>query len=565
MVDQARSKKNIMNYTKSIYTELFTIKQSAESLEEIMKYPIIGLTFLLISGMSAVWSEPVYSQSSQDSEAFIIEEIIVTARRREESLRDVPGTVTALTAATLESAGVARAADFIEMVPGVSMVDAAEVGDTQVNIRGINAARDAENSFAFIVDGVLYTNPAAFNREYTDLAQIEVFKGPQGAIYGRNAAAAAIIISTTTPGDERSSNLTISSAQDSTNLLKFSTSGPAGSGDKSFRISADWRESDGFYRNSFQNGAPIVDAYEGFNVNGRLFWEVNDKLTVDTKVRIGEVDASSITFNSTFNLPVFAAALNNPPAFQDVNDFDFLFHANMVSDNDQDSFEFSSKFDYDMDDRMLMGWLLYSDIENSLMSDGTSAAFGFYNGDPVCQQTVLDLGWAGSSFPLLAPQFIGMTPTGVIFDPNGSFLGAYTPTTCDGIQEQVRSQKDFSMELRPAIPAVTAPISNSRITVMEMIIAGTRLFSDLADMNRTISWGTPIKPIPIATKLTMAIKETTPAPLAPQALNRLGSSERSVLNTACQPPAASMATIGTMTSPSSIRMPCIRSVQATAL
>ena len=92
--------------------------------------------------------------------------------------------------------------------------------------------------------------------------------------------------------------------------------------------------------------------------------------------------------------------------------------------------------------------MLYSDIENNLISDGTSAAFGFYNNDPACQQSVLDLNAAGVA--LQPPQFIGTSPVGVIFDPNGSFLGAYTPTTCDGIQEQVRNQKDLSFELRLA-------------------------------------------------------------------------------------------------------------------
>ena len=155
-----------------------------------MKHMKTGLVVLPSLILLALWAAPVYSQSSDGSGSSAIEEILVTARRREESLRDVPGTVTALTEATLESAGVQRAADFIALVPGVTIVDAAEVGDTQVNIRGINGARDAENSFAYILDGILYTNPAAFNREYTDLKQIEVFKGPQGAIYGRNAAAA---------------------------------------------------------------------------------------------------------------------------------------------------------------------------------------------------------------------------------------------------------------------------------------------------------------------------------------------------------------------------------------
>lgn len=386
------------------------------------------------------------AQAPAEESASLIEEIVVTARRREENIRDVPGTVTALTAATLERAGVERASDFIALTPGVTLVDAAEVGDTQVNIRGINGARDAENSFAFILDGVLYTNPAAFNREYTNLQQIEVFKGPQGAIYGRNAAAGAIIVTTSTPGNERETTGTLSVAQDSTNLFKASTSGALVRDQLYLRVSGDWRESDGYYRNSFQNGAAIVDNYEGWNLNGRLVWEPNDDLTIDTKVRFGEVDASSITFNSTFNLPVFAAIAGMPAAFQDVNDFDFFFTPNIVSDNDQDSLEVSSKFDLELEGKTLTGWALYSDIDNNLMSDGTSAAFGFYNPDPVCQQTVLDLNAAGQQ--LLPPQFIGTSPVGVIFDPNGSFLGAYTPTTCDGIQEQVRNQKDLSFELR---------------------------------------------------------------------------------------------------------------------
>ncbi len=414
-----------------------------------MKRSISLLTLMSTVSLLAVWSAPVYSQSGQDSDTSAIEEIIVTARRREESLRDVPGTVTALTQTMLESAGVQRAHDFIRLTPGVSMVDAAEVGDTQVNIRGINGARDAENSFAFILDGILYTNPAAFNREYTDLRQIEVFKGPQGAIYGRNAAAGAIIVTTTMPGEGPSFSGMISGAQDDTYLAKAQWSGNA-SDNVAFRISGDWRSTDGYYRNQFQNGAAIVDTLESYNINARVVWKPSDTFTLDTKLRVGKVDASSITFNSTFTLPVFAAALDNPPAYQNVNDFDFQFDGNIVSDNDQDATEFSTKFDQSLDGMTLTGWFLYSDIENDLISDGTSAAFGFYNPDPVCQQTTLSLGYGGEGYQILAPQFMGLSPVGVIFDPTGSFLGAYTPTTCDGIQEQVRNQKDYSIELRLA-------------------------------------------------------------------------------------------------------------------
>ena len=82
----------------------------------------------------------------------------ITARR--------PATVTAFTEGQIENMGIARAEDFVYMTPGVTFVNSVEVGDSQLAIRGINGARDAEANFAFIVDGVLYTNPSAFNREY---------------------------------------------------------------------------------------------------------------------------------------------------------------------------------------------------------------------------------------------------------------------------------------------------------------------------------------------------------------------------------------------------------------
>jgi len=413
--------------------------------------PSVGI-LLIGLGASLLFTPGIAeAQDGQAADVFSVEEIIVTARRRSESIRDVPGTVTALTSDVLQGAGVRRAEGFIALTPGVTMVNAAEVGDTQVNIRGINGTRDAENSFALLIDGILYTNPAALNREYSNLQQIEIFKGPQGAIYGRSAAAGAIIVTTKKPDNDVSVEATIIAAEDDTFAGLFSYSTPLIEDELYFNLSADFRESDGFYENAFQNNSSIVDTYEGYNVNARLVWDVSDVLEIDTKLRYGEVDASSIVFNSIFHLPVFAAATNTPAAFQDSNDSEFVFNPNIVSDNDQEAFEFSTKFEYSMENTTLTGWLLYSDVENDLISDGTSAAFGFYNGDPACQQSVTDLNAAG--FQLPSPQFIGMSPVGVIFDPNGSFLGAYTPTTCDGIQEQVRNQKDLSFELRLASDA----------------------------------------------------------------------------------------------------------------
>jgi iron complex outermembrane receptor protein len=140
--------------------------------------------------LSVLTTAPAYAQEA-GAEA---EDIIVTARRVNESLADVPASITVLSGDTLDKTGAQTAADFVQLTPGVTIVTgSAEAGDTQINIRGLNGARDAESSVALVVDGILKTNTAALNQNQGTLRQIEILKGPQGALYGRNAAAGAIV------------------------------------------------------------------------------------------------------------------------------------------------------------------------------------------------------------------------------------------------------------------------------------------------------------------------------------------------------------------------------------
>ncbi|MCB2108456.1 MAG: TonB-dependent receptor, partial [Rhodobacteraceae bacterium] len=393
-------------------------------------------TTLLVSASALVVASAALAQSP-------IEEIIVTARQRAESITDVPASITAITMDTLERAGVSRAHDFIALTPGVTLVDTAEVGDTQVNIRGINGARDAENSFALIIDGVLMTNPAAFNREYSDLAQIEILKGPQGALYGRNAAAGAIIISTLKPSDTFQGKFKASFAQDKTYTAAGYISGPVA--DNLYaKLSADYRKTDGFFRNQFLN-QKNVDDFKGYNFNGRLLWE-GENSEFDIKARYGEVHAASITFNAAFNLPAFTQfGLPNGALFdENVNDHQFTFENNIDPDNDQKAFEVSAKYEGEFSAGTLTAWVLYSDIKNDLTADGTSGAFGFFNADSFCQTSTAAI--FNSGYTLAPPQ--------ILFSgsPDGNILGPYTSTGCDGTQYQERFQNDISAEIRFASP-----------------------------------------------------------------------------------------------------------------
>ena len=369
-----------------------------------------------------------------------IEEIIVTARQREETLRDVPGTVRVLTAEDIERSGIQRAEDFVYMTPGVSIVDTAEVGDTQVNIRGINGARDAENSYALIVDGVLMTNPAALNREYANLSQIEILKGPQGALYGRNAAAGAIIITTDKPSGDTGGYVKVSGAGDSTWLYSGAVESALAEG-VNFRVQGDYRTTDGFYENTYLNRDDIMDDYRGYNVNARLTWDPSEATSWDFKFRYGEVDAASITFNAAFHLPLFAQLFGVPQFFEDVNDHEFVFQTNIDPGNEQEATEFSARVDHALGWADMRAWFLFSKIDNNLSADGTSGAFGFFNANQHCLDSVTEAFNAGVRLP--APTYLGPDPNFPV-----SLLGPYTPIACDGTQYQERKQTDFSVEVR---------------------------------------------------------------------------------------------------------------------
>ena len=357
-----------------------------------------------------------------------LEEIVVTARQRSEKLTDVPASITAFTQGTIQRSGIERAEDFIFQTPGVTMVNTAEAGDSSLSIRGLNGARDAETNFAFIIDGILYTNPSAFNREFTDLQQIEVLKGPQGALYGRSAASGAVIVTTGKPGNDPEASVEASFGSHDTVLAKATASGPLKEDELYGRISIDYRDTDGHLSNNFTETDTVND-FENYNIAGRLVWEPSDDLTIDGKLRYGEVDAAAIAFNASFALQAFGSP--------DANDHEFVFSPNVDPGNEQESLEASIKMDYDMDWATLTGWMLYSDVDQFFVADGTSGAFGFYFAQPTCLATTAAL----AGFPVQAPTFIGGTPA-------TSLLPPYSPTTCDGYQYQERNQEDISIEVR---------------------------------------------------------------------------------------------------------------------
>lgn len=386
----------------------------------------------------------------------VLEEVTVTARKRAENIQEVPISVTAFTADQIQSAGIERPVDFISLIPNVTIVDAANVGDTQVSIRGIVSTRDAESSFAYVVDGVLITNPNSFNEQLIDIEQIEVLKGPQGALYGRNAVAGAILVNTKVPTNVFAGQAKLRVGNNETYDASLILSGALIEDKLKASIVGYYNDTNGFYENVFTDEDDAVDYLQNQGLRARMIWDLNDHARLDFHAATSKTEGGAINFNAVFAIPLFAQVFG-PTFFADVNEHDFIFSFNVPGENEQKTNEFSVKGDWELSSFDLTAIVAYNDLNEYLLSDGTSATFYGYELTDACQNDRLTLNnlpvaFGGAGRDDLFGGFFapfGVLPPGGGGPPDFTGVyGPYTPTSCDGYQYQERNQEDLSFELR---------------------------------------------------------------------------------------------------------------------
>jgi iron complex outermembrane receptor protein len=201
---------------------------------------------------SAAIMQPIHAQETQaqpDSAEVErgrgLEEIVVTAQRRAEALEDVPMSISVVTAQAIQDAGVASIHDIGQIVSAVQVNWAGAF--TQPAIRGVTSLTNGygENNVAVYVDGFYESSTVAINQDLANIEGIQVLKGPQGALYGRNATGGAILINTLAPSDTLTGLAEVTYARFDDQRLKGYLSGPL-SDIFSFSIAGYHRESDGY-------------------------------------------------------------------------------------------------------------------------------------------------------------------------------------------------------------------------------------------------------------------------------------------------------------------------------
>lgn len=220
-----------------------------------------------------------------------IEEIVVTARYRQESLQDTPISITAFDSARIEAAGISDVHDFINLTPNFFARETFRSGVTFLTIRGITTGQQGFAPISYVVDGVKASSIDAINQGVLfDLERIEVLKGPQSALYGAGAIAGAVNVITKRPTDEFEGQVRLGYAEGDDFTFKGSISGPIIEDTLSFRLSGYYRDTDGLINTTTGDD---LDFEEQGAMRGRLLFTPNDVLNLEFRVAYSEIEAGA--------------------------------------------------------------------------------------------------------------------------------------------------------------------------------------------------------------------------------------------------------------------------------
>ncbi len=162
----------------------------------------LAVTTALGMAMLAV---PAHAQEAETKEAFASTDIIVTAQKREQNLQDVPVAISVVSGDQLERSNVNSAEQLFQRVPTLTFRKGNTNKDSALSIRGVGTisfSSGVEPSVSTVIDGVVYARTGQQTSDFLDVERIEVLRGPQGSLFGKNASAGVINIVSREPGNE---------------------------------------------------------------------------------------------------------------------------------------------------------------------------------------------------------------------------------------------------------------------------------------------------------------------------------------------------------------------------
>lgn len=221
-------------------------------------------------------------------------DVIGQARRRAESVQSIPESVVTFTAKDIETKGINNVQTFADQIPNVNFTTSQNVGNNFITVRGISQIRNGDAPIAFIIDGVTLPDANLLNQELFDVALIEVIKGPQGALYGKNAIAGAINIVTNEPTNTFKSRAQIGYANGNLLNAQLSSSGPLIEDKLFYRVSGSYKKGDGLLYNKTLDQAP--DFIEDLTVRAQLKAKLSPVISATLTGQVIDTEAGGLYY-----------------------------------------------------------------------------------------------------------------------------------------------------------------------------------------------------------------------------------------------------------------------------
>jgi len=234
----------------------------------------------------------------------VLEEIIVTAAYREQGLQDVPVSISAVTGETLIASAMQKAEDIQFLVPNFTLT---ETGiSTNAFIRGIGSGINQafEQSVGTYIDGVHYGRAQQWRSPFLDLERVEVLRGPQSILFGKNSVAGAVNITTAKPTDEFEGRILISNEfENDETIIEGMFSGPFSDSVRG-RLAVRSRDLDGHMKNATL-GTKEPNR-EDWTVRGTVEFDISDTLLATFKAEVGEFDVTGRNIEIIGEIPAAA-------------------------------------------------------------------------------------------------------------------------------------------------------------------------------------------------------------------------------------------------------------------
>jgi iron complex outermembrane receptor protein len=237
-------------------------------------------------GQTVVAASSDSSATGDTSQSNEIPEVIVTAQRRSESLQNVPIAITVVTPDAMKADGINDAQDLPLLVPSMVTVDVAAVFLPFIRGIGSTSSQDGfESSVAVYVDGVYLANKSAILFDFNNIQSIEILKGPQGTLFGRNATGGAINITTKDPGNAFTSEAEFGVGNYNSFSGNAYVSGPV-SDTVSFNMAATVRQTDGYIHELVRNTTD--GAIDAKGLMTKLKWIPGDNVSATLSLDYSE-------------------------------------------------------------------------------------------------------------------------------------------------------------------------------------------------------------------------------------------------------------------------------------